>query len=50
MGDKEEAEKLFEEANRIDPFVSRAFGVPSLDLFIPPGEISHNHRYLFTPF
>jgi tetratricopeptide (TPR) repeat protein len=50
MSDKEEAEKLFEEANRIDPFVSRAFGVPSLDLFIPPGEISHNHRYLFTPF
>ena len=49
MGDKEESEKLFENAKTIDPFVSRAFGVPSLDLFIPLGEISHNHRYLFTP-
>jgi tetratricopeptide (TPR) repeat protein len=49
MGDKEEAEKLFEVAETIDPFVSKAFGIPSLDLFIPLGEISHYHRYFFTP-
>jgi tetratricopeptide (TPR) repeat protein len=50
MGDKEEAEKLFAEAEAIDPFVSKAFGVPTLDLFIPVREISHKHRYHFTPF
>jgi tetratricopeptide (TPR) repeat protein len=50
MGEKEESEKLFEDAETIDPFVSQAFGVPSLYLFIQPGEISHHHRYLFTPF
>jgi len=50
MGDKEEAKALIEEADTIDPFVSKAFGVPIPDLFIPPGEIYRGHRYLFFPF
>lgn len=50
MGDKEEAEKLFLDAETIDPFVSQAFGVPNLALFVLPGEIPHSHRYLFTPY
>jgi len=50
LGDKEGAEELLEEAKTIDPYCSRAFGVPSPDLFVPPGEISRNHQYLFLPF
>lgn len=50
MGDKEEAKALREEVDTIDPFVSKAFGVPTPDLFIPPGEIYRGHRYLFFPF
>lgn len=50
MGDEEESKRLFEEAKTTDPFVSQATGIPTLDLFIPVGEISHNHQYLFAPF
>jgi hypothetical protein len=47
MGDEEESKALIEEVDRIDPFVSKAFGVPPPALFIPPGEIYGGHRYLF---
>lgn len=50
MGDQEGAEELLEEAKNIDPYYSRATGVPTPDLFVPLGEISSNHRYLFRPF
>jgi len=50
MGDVQRAAQLVEEANTTDPFFSKAFGVPSPDLFVPPGEVSHNHRYLLRPF
>jgi tetratricopeptide (TPR) repeat protein len=50
MGDNERYAQLVEEANTADPFFSKAFGVPTPDLFVPPGEVSHNHRYLFRPF
>jgi tetratricopeptide (TPR) repeat protein len=50
MGDEEKAKALIEEVDTIDPFVSKAFGVPNPDLFIPPGEIYRGHRYLFFPF
>ncbi len=48
--DKEESGKLSEEAGTLDPYYSKAFGVPTLDLFVPVGEESHNHRYLFQPY
>ncbi|UCC79886.1 MAG: tetratricopeptide repeat protein [Candidatus Zixiibacteriota bacterium] len=47
---EEEADRLSEEAVTLDPYYSRAFGVPTLDLFVPVGEESHNHRYLFQPY
>ncbi len=50
MGDKEEAQAMIEEVDKIDPFVSKAFGVPTPNLFIPPGEMYRGHRYLFFPF
>lgn len=49
-GDQEEADELREKAETIDPYYSRATGVPTPDLWVPLGEISHNHRYLFRPF
>lgn len=50
MGDQEGADGLREKAETIDPYYSRATGVPSPNLWIPLGEISRNHRYLFSPF
>jgi tetratricopeptide (TPR) repeat protein len=47
--DKEEADRLSEEANKLDPYYSKAMGIPTPDLFVPLGEESHNHRYLFQP-
>ncbi len=50
MGNEEEAQAMMEEVDKIDPFVSKAFGVPTPALFIRPGEIYRGHRYLFFPF
>jgi tetratricopeptide (TPR) repeat protein len=50
MDNKKEADELFQKAKTIDPYHSMASGVPTLDLWVPPGEISHNNRYLFFPF
>lgn len=48
--DKKETDELFKKAKTIDPYHSTASGVPTPDLWVPPGEISHNNRYLFFPF
>ncbi len=50
MGDQEGSEELLEEAKNIDPYYSRASGVPTPHLWVPLGEISRNHRYLLLPF
>lgn len=50
LEDKQGADDARKEAEKIDPFYSRAFGVPTPDLFVKPGEISYNHKYLFRPF
>jgi tetratricopeptide (TPR) repeat protein len=50
MGDQEGADELRERAEIIDPYYSRASGVPTPDLWVPLGEISHNTRSLFRPF
>ena len=47
---KGEGDKWLEEAKATDAYFSKASGIPLADLFVPPGEISHNHRYLFQPF
>jgi len=49
-GDKEQGQALFKEAETLDPYFSKGTGAPHPDLFIPPGEISQNHRYLMRPF
>jgi tetratricopeptide (TPR) repeat protein len=49
-GDKEEGDRLKEEAKALDPYPSRATGSPGLVLFAPPGTILQDHRYLTRPF
>jgi len=48
--DQAKYRELLEQAQKLDPYYSKAWGVPDPDLFIPPGEISHSHRYLFLPY
>jgi tetratricopeptide (TPR) repeat protein len=44
------AEKLMEEAKALDPYFSRASGIPTLLLFDPPDEICHHYFSFFSPF
>jgi tetratricopeptide (TPR) repeat protein len=46
---EEEGKKLLEQASTLDPYYSKLGDIPSMDLFVPPDEVSHNHRYLFRP-
>ncbi len=48
--DRAQAEKLFADAEAVDKYYSKAFGVPTQALFVPPGQLSTEHRYLFLPF
>lgn len=50
LGNQEEAQKLMEEAKSLDPYYSRATGVPTLLLFDPPDQISHHFFSFFRPF
>lgn len=50
LGNQAEAEKLMGEAKAIDPYFSRASGVPTLLLFDPPDQISHHFFSFFRPF
>jgi tetratricopeptide (TPR) repeat protein len=50
LGNQAEAEKLMEEAKTIDPYFSRASGVPNLLLFDPPNQVSHHYFSFFSPF
>ena len=47
-GDEEGGEKLMAEANSLDPFHSKATGIPGG--YDPPDEISPEHGYFFRPF
>jgi len=49
-GHKEEAERLMAKANSLDPYFSRAFGIPQLSLFIPPDSVPHYFYSFFRPF
>lgn len=50
MDNRDEGERCRQQAAAADAFYSRAFAVPSGDLFVAPGVISHCHDYLFRPF
>lgn len=50
LGNQEQAEKLMSEAKALDPYFSRASGVPTLLLFDPPDKICHHYFSFFSPF
>ncbi|MFH1936586.1 MAG: hypothetical protein ABIK52_03360, partial [Bacteroidota bacterium] len=49
-GHKEEAEALMEKAKSLDPYFSRAFGIPGPSIFEPPDKISYHFTSFFRPF
>jgi tetratricopeptide (TPR) repeat protein len=51
-GQEEESSRLLTEANALDPFFSKASGLPGLDLYVPPGEIyrSGDYESFLRPF
>lgn len=49
-GNKSESEKLMEEAKALDPYFSRAFGLPSLAMFEPPEKLDHHFGSFFSPY
>ena len=50
LGNKAESEKLMEEAKLLDPYFSRAFGIPALATFEPLDKEDHYFISFFSPF
>jgi tetratricopeptide (TPR) repeat protein len=50
LGNEEASEKKMQEAKSLDPYFSRATGVPSMINFIPPDEICYCYSSYFGPF
>ena len=50
MGNKEEGDKILDQAKALDPYFSRASGVPTLLLFDKPDQVSHTFFSFFSPF
>ncbi|MBC8183149.1 hypothetical protein H8E88_18755 [candidate division KSB1 bacterium] len=50
LDDKQSSDAAKEKANKIDPYRSKATGVPGAELFVKPGELLLDHKYLFRPF
>ena len=50
LGDTELGQRLLERAESLDPYFSKAMVALPPVLFVAPGMISHNHRYLLRPF
>lgn len=49
-GNKEKAEAYQKDAEKSDPFYSRAFGKPFPGLYDLPEEVGHYHTYYLSPF
>jgi tetratricopeptide (TPR) repeat protein len=50
LNDRAGMEKLAAEAQALDPYYSRAFGVPAADVYVALGDTPSHHRYLFVPY
>jgi tetratricopeptide (TPR) repeat protein len=50
LGNQTESDKRVEEAKAMDPYFSRALGVPTLLLFDRPDVITHHYFSFFRPF
>ncbi len=49
-GNQGAGDKLMEEANTLDKYFSKASGVPTLMLFVPPDQVCHQYFSFFSPF
>lgn len=49
-GNQAEAEKLQAEATSLDPYFSKASGLPEMLLFVPPDKIVRHYSSFFRPF
>ena len=50
LGNQSRAEQLLKEAKSLDPYFSRASGIPTLLLFDPPNQVSHHYFSFFSPY
>jgi len=50
QGDSEKSDSLAAQAEALDPYYSRALGIPPQELFTPADEIVHRHSYLLRPY
>jgi tetratricopeptide (TPR) repeat protein len=50
LGNQSEAEKLMGETKSLDPYFSKASGIPTLLLFDPPDKVCHHYFSFFKPF
>jgi tetratricopeptide (TPR) repeat protein len=50
LGNQAEADKKIEEAKALDPYFSRAFGIPWLGMFEAPDKPDHHFQSFFSPF
>ena len=50
LGDNAASQASLAEARALDPDFSKATGAPHPDLFTPPGEVAHRHRYLMRRY
>jgi tetratricopeptide (TPR) repeat protein len=50
LGNPEASEKRLQEAKELDPYFSKAAGLPSMLSFIPPDEVCYCYSSFFGPF
>lgn len=50
MGNQDQGDKLMEQATALDKYFSKASGVPTMLLFDPPDQVSHQYFSFFSPF
>jgi tetratricopeptide (TPR) repeat protein len=50
LGNKDVADKIVAQANTVDPYFTRAFGIPWLGMFEDPDTADHHFQSFFSPF
>lgn len=50
QGNRDESQKIMEDAKALDPYFSRAFGIPSLATFEAPDKVDHHFQSYFSPY
>lgn len=50
LGNREEGQKIMQKAKTLDPYFSRAFGIPTPSIFEAPNKINHHFASFFSPY